>query len=720
MTPAVLDIDPFSREFLAAPHAFHPALRDAGSVVWLSKYQIWGVARHAEVSSALQNREVFCSGRGVGLSDFAKEPPWRPPSIILEADPPLHTRTRSVLAKVLSRPALQSLRERMEQQAEQLLDAVLRERSFDAVPALSQAFPLRVFPDAVGVIREGRENLLPYGDMAFNAFGPRNEIFERAMKRAGEVSGWIVAQCRRSALDAHGFGAQVYAEADAGVISEEEAAMLVRSLLTAGLDTTIQGIAHALAAFADFPDQWKVLREKPSLTRNAFEEAIRFASPVMTFFRTTTREVELGGIPLSEGHKVLLFLASANRDPRRWANPDNFEVERESAGHVGFGLGIHQCVGQMVARLEAEVMIQALLRRVESIEPAGAPQYRLNNTLRTLESLPLRVQLARRPAAAGARGGRLSLRVSGRVQEALDVCSLELSDPSGADLPPFQAGAHLDVYLPSGISRQYSICSDPGERGHYRIAVLRESASRGGSSQVHESVHAGTELQVSLPRNHFTLVADAKRSVLLAGGIGVTPLLSMAYALSARGQDFALHYCAKSRDRAAFAAALLHEPFSSRVQLHFSQDHGQRLDMALVLAAETGAHVYVCGPRSFISSAQEAATQLGWPESHLHWEMFAADVVHLESDRAFQVELARSGKTIQVGKDQTITEAIRAAGVHIPVSCEQGVCGTCLTPVLSGTPDHRDKFLTAQERAQNDQFTPCCSRSKTPKLVLDI
>ena len=720
MTPATLDIDPFSREFLAAPHAFHPVLRDAGPVIWLLKYQIWGVARHAEVSAALQNWEVFCSGRGGGLSDFAKEPPWRPPSIILEADPPLHTRTRSVLARVLSRPALQSLRERMEQQAEQLLDEVLRERSFDAVPALSQAFPLRVFPDAVGVIRDGREHLLPYGDMAFNAFGPRNEIFEQAMKRAGEVSGWIVAQCRRSALDAHGFGAQIYAEADAGVISEEEAGMLVRSLLTAGLDTTIQGIAHSLAAFSNFPDQWRVLREKPSLTRNAFEEAIRFASPVMTFFRTTTRIVELGGVRLSEGQKVLLFLAAANRDPRRWANPNDFAVERESAGHVGFGLGIHQCVGQMVARLEAEVIIQALLRRVESIEPAGSPQYRLNNTLRTLESLPLRMQLARRPLAAGARSGRLTVRVSERVQQALDVCSLELTDPSGAELPPFQAGAHLDVYLPSGISRQYSICSDPSERRHYRIAVLRETASRGGSSQIHERVRAGTELQVSLPRNQFHLVLDAKRTVLLAGGIGVTPLLSMAYELSARKQDFTLHYCAKSKDRAAFAAALLREPFAPRVQLHFSQDHGQRLDMASVLAAETGAHVYVCGPQSFIRSAQETAAQLGWPESHLHWELFAADVVHLDSDRAFEVDLARSCKTVQVGKDQTVAEAIRLAGVHIPVSCEQGVCGTCLTPVLNGIPDHRDKFLTAQERAQNDRFTPCCSRSKTPKLVLDI
>ena len=720
MTKIELDVDPFSREFLTAPHTFHPQLRDAGTVIWLSKYQIWGVARHAEVSAALQNWEVFCSGRGGGLTDFAKEPAWRPPSIILEADPPLHTRTRSILAKVLSRPVLQSLRERMEQQAEQLLDEVLSEQSFDAVPALSQAFPLRVFPDAVGLIREGRENLLPYGDMAFNGFGPRNEFFEQAMKRAAEVSGWIVAQCRRQALDAHGFGAQVYAEVDAGVISDEEAGLLVRSLLTAGLDTTIQGIAHLLASFAEFPDQWRILREKPSLARNAFEEAIRFASPVMTFFRTTTRDAELGGVPLPEGQKVLLFLAAANRDPRRWVNPEEFAVERESAGHVGFGLGIHQCVGQMVARMEAEVMLQALLRRVESIEPAGAPQYRLNNTLRTLEALPLRVQLARRTPAGRTRGGRLTLRVSERVQEALDVCSLVLTDPSGAELPPFHAGSHLDVYLPNGISRQYSISSDPRERRHYRISVLRDLASRGGSSQIHDSVREGSELQVSLPRNQFKLVAEARRTVLLAGGIGVTPLLSMAHVLEAGGHDFVLHYCAKSKDRAAFADALRREPFAPRVHCHFSQETGQRLDLASVLKGEEGAHVYVCGPQSFIHAAQKAATQLGWPDSHLHWELFAANVVHLDSDQAFEVELARSGKRIHVGKDQTVADAIRLAGVHIPLSCAQGVCGTCLTPVLSGIPDHRDKFLTPAECAENDHFTPCCSRSKTAKLVLDI
>jgi 4-methoxybenzoate monooxygenase (O-demethylating) len=389
-----LDIDPFSLEFLADPHSGHVLLRDAAPVVRLSRYGVWGMARHAEVAAALQNWQTFCSSRGGGLSDFAREKPWRPPSIILEADPPLHTRTRGVLAKALSRPALMRLREKIEKQADLLLDEVLAERQFDACTRLAEAFPLRVFPEAVGLVREGRENLLPYGDMAFNAFGPRNALLEASMRSAAEVIAWITAQCRREALGPDGFGAQIYAEADAGAISEDEAALLVRSLLTAGLDTTIHGIAHALHCFAVWPEQWQALRENPSLVRVAFEEVIRYASPVQTFFRTTTATVDVAGTTIPEGEKVLLFLAAANRDPRRWTDPERFDIRRRAAGHVGFGYGIHQCIGQMVARMEAEVLLGALLKRVASLELAGEPTVRLNNTLRGLSSLPLSVQLA--------------------------------------------------------------------------------------------------------------------------------------------------------------------------------------------------------------------------------------------------------------------------------------------------------------------------------------
>ena len=278
--------------------------------------------------------------------------------------------------------------------AEQLVDGLVSRGSFDAVKDLAEVYPLSVFPDAVGLTGEGRENLLPYGDMAFNAFGPRNELFETSFANAQQVAKWISEQCGREALSADGFGARIYAEADAGQLSEEEAGLLVRSLLTAGLDTTIFGLGAAMYCFATYPDQWQILRNDPRRVRPAFEEVIRFISPVQTFFRTTTREVEVAGITLGEGEKVLLFLASANRDPDMWDNPETFDIRRGATGHVGFGHGIHMCVGQYVARLEAEVLLGTLADKIASFEPDGAPVWRLNNTLHGLDSLPLIVRPA--------------------------------------------------------------------------------------------------------------------------------------------------------------------------------------------------------------------------------------------------------------------------------------------------------------------------------------
>jgi cytochrome P450 len=387
-----LDLDPFSLEFLADPYPSHATLRDAGPVIRLSRYGIWAVARHAEVLAVLQDWKTFCSGRGTGLCDLAREKPWWPPSIILEADPPLHTRTHGVLSKVLSRPALMRLREDMQRKAEALLDEVLADARFEAVSRLAQAFLLRVFPDAVGVAPEGRENLLRYAEMVFNSRGPRNALFEASTVKVAEVTAWIAAQCRRDALAANGFGAEIYAEADRGTITEEEAGLLVRSLLAAGLDTTINSLAHALHCFALWPGQWQAIRQDPSLVRNAFEEVLRYASPVQVVFRTTTRDTEIAGTRTPEGVKVLLFVAAANRDPRCWQEPDRFDVRRDTRRHVDFGQGIHQCVGQMIARLEAEILIGALARRVRRFELDGQPVLKPNIVLLALERLPVRVE----------------------------------------------------------------------------------------------------------------------------------------------------------------------------------------------------------------------------------------------------------------------------------------------------------------------------------------
>ena len=390
----VSDIDPFSHAFLSDPYPHHQAMREAGPVVLLEHYGIWAMARHQEVRDALTDWQTYCSGAGVGLSDFRKEPPWRPPSIVLEADPPLHTRTRAVLTRILSPAAINILRETFAREAEALADCLVERREFDGVADLAEPYPLKVFPDAVGLSEQGRENLLPYGTMVFNSFGPRNDLFDKAMANAGPVRDWIMSKCSRAALAPDGLGMQIFDAVDSGELTEDEAGMLVRSFLSAGIDTTVYGLGNALYCFAGHPEQWNVLRENPNLIRGSFEEVLRFEAPVQTFFRTTTKAVDVGGVQIGDGEKVLLFLAAANRDPRRWDKPDTFDVRRRAAGHMTFGTGIHGCVGQAVARLESEAIFAALAKRVVSFEMTGKPVRRLNNTLRGFDSLPLRVKAA--------------------------------------------------------------------------------------------------------------------------------------------------------------------------------------------------------------------------------------------------------------------------------------------------------------------------------------
>jgi 4-methoxybenzoate monooxygenase (O-demethylating) len=390
MIPA-LDIDPFCTALFDDPYPAHAAMRDAGPVVFLPRYDIYAVARYNDVRAMLMDWGSYTSARGVGISDFAKEKPWRLPSLLLEADPPLHDRTRRLMDRVLSPAAVRDLRGPFAAAAETLVDDLLARGSFDAVRDLAEAYPLTVFPDAVGMPAENRRFLLPYGNMVFNSFGPRNAFFDAAVADAEPVLAWVLAQSRRDALSSSGFGAVIHAAADDGEISVAEAEVLVRSLLTAGVDTTVNGLCAAVYCLARFPSAFNQLRADPALARAAFEEAVRLESPVQTFFRTTTRDVVIGEETIGEGSKVLMFLGSANRDPRRWERPDEYDIARRNAGHVGFGTGIHGCVGAVLARLEGEVVLGALARKVGSIEMVGEPKRRYNNTLRGMSVLPVRI-----------------------------------------------------------------------------------------------------------------------------------------------------------------------------------------------------------------------------------------------------------------------------------------------------------------------------------------
>ncbi|MFT3665841.1 PDR/VanB family oxidoreductase [Piscinibacter sp.] len=317
----------------------------------------------------------------------------------------------------------------------------------------------------------------------------------------------------------------------------------------------------------------------------------------------------------------------------------------------------------------------------------------------------------------------LSVRVARKTVEAEDIASFELVSTDGAPLPAFAAGSHIDVQLPGGgPTRQYSLCNDPAESHRYLIAVLRDAASRGGSAGMHERVKEGDVLAISAPKNHFALAHDAQSHLLLAGGIGVTPLLCMAERLAHAGGEFEMHYCTRSAARTAFRERIARSVFAPRVAFHFDDGAaGQKLDIAALLAApRAGRHLYVCGPKGFMDAVLSGARAQGWPEAQIHYEFFAADAAPKAGDGSFEVMLASSGRVITVAPDRSVVQALAEAGVSVATSCEQGVCGTCLTRVIEGEPDHRDLYLTPEEQAANDQFLPCCSRARSARLVLDL
>lgn len=315
----------------------------------------------------------------------------------------------------------------------------------------------------------------------------------------------------------------------------------------------------------------------------------------------------------------------------------------------------------------------------------------------------------------------LQARVRNKNMEAEGVCSFELVADKGELLPEFSAGSHIDVYIAPGLTRQYSLCNAPSERDRYRIAILLEPQSRGGSLGMHTKFQVGDIIRISSPKNHFELVS-ANHSLLFAGGIGVTPILSMAHNLHSIGKKFEMYYCGRSADRMAFLSEISDSPFANHVQIHTDDGPPELKFEADRLLANPSieTHLYVCGPLGFMDYVLATARRHGWAEAQLHREYFAGVDTKQSSDAAFEVRLASSGITFQIPADKSVLDVLTSNGIDIPFSCESGVCGTCLTGLLEGIPDHRDAYLTDDERAANNQFTPCCSRAKTPLLVLNI
>ncbi|WP_262054426.1 cytochrome P450/oxidoreductase, partial [Burkholderia thailandensis] len=514
----------------------------------------------------------------------------------------------------------------------------------------------------------------------------------------------------------------------------------LHSMMMAGIvaahETTANATANALKLLLQHPRAWRELCDDPSLIPNAVDECLRHNGPIAAWRRIATCDATVGGVAIPAGAKLLIVTSSANRDERRFADADLFDIHRDDcAEHLTFGYGAHQCMGKHLARMEMQIFIDELTRRLPHMRLAEQRfTYVPNTSFRGPEHLwvewdpaanPERRRAdARRPALAvrigesNARGAGRALRVDSMTPVAERVLRVRLVAPGGEPLPRWSAGAHIDIECgDTGLSRQYSLCGDPAERAAYEIAVLREPASRGGSAWMHERLRPGMRVTIRGPRNHFRLDAHASRAILIAGGIGITPIGAIARQARAGGIDYTLHYCGRSRRTMAFVdeLAALH---GERLRLHVS-DEGTRADFS-ALDVAPGTQVYACGPARMLDAL--AARAAHWPAHALRVEHFAAAAPRVDpaAEQPFEVELKDSGLTLTVPANRTLLATLRAANVDLQSDCEEGLCGSCEVRVLAGEIDHRDSVLSAGERAANTRMMACCSRAKRGRIVLEL
>jgi len=381
------EIDLFSRDSVRNARAVDDALREFAPVVRLADGTVM-IARHADVTAGLQDWHTFSS----------KSRPWHDPKslrpeILLTDDPPRHTHVRQVMTTVLSAQVLAKLRPSFELDAAALLDSLLLRQgeTLDAVREITQRFVYKALPDAIGLGIAGREHMYAFSHMVWATMGPENALFREAMVNLEPVLEWLERCCDRDNLSAGGIGMALYGLADNQVITQAEAKLLLQTVLAAGADTTILTMANAIRAFGLYPKEYQKIRTDPSLVRIAFDESLRWDSPSRMAGRITTREVDIGGYAVPAGQRVGLMFAAANRDPRAWSDPDRYDLSRDLKKQVGWGYGVHACVGRVLAQLEASTLLTEVARRVARIEIAGDPEPWMTTIGHGPAKLPIRL-----------------------------------------------------------------------------------------------------------------------------------------------------------------------------------------------------------------------------------------------------------------------------------------------------------------------------------------
>jgi cytochrome P450/ferredoxin-NADP reductase len=738
-----MEYDPFSPAFQADPFPVYRWMRDEAPVFYSEKWNWWALSRFDDVRAAALDPDTYLSFEGIDIDDTAKD--QNPPGFLPNVDNPRHDEIRRVVQPPLLPGRVNEREDVVRGTVRRLIDAWRTRGSVDLAQELAWPLPNEVFFDLLGLPESGddRARLERWVHELKDRKPDDARLTPVAKAATAGIQSYFVdllserRRHPRADLVTHLVNAEIggvpFADEHIDDASEIMGLMLV--LFLGGVESTAGLVGTLFKLLAENPDQRELLRADPALIPDAVEEAIRIATPLQLVGRTTSREVTLHGVTIPAGGRVVLVYGAANRDERRFPDPDRFDVTRGKHRHLGFGEGMHGCIGAPLARLEAKIALEEALPLLGDYTVTDVPErYRTTPNMYVWEHLHLAFAVTDAPVHLDPRahvktsGHRTDttvvtreleteVRVAAKELKADGVVALTLRTLDGTPLPEWTPGAHVDLILGGGVpNRQYSLCGDVDDRGGYRLGILRDEAGGGGSRHVHDRLAAGDVVRVRGPRNNFAL-APSSRYLFIAGGIGITPILPMIAAAEASGADWRLVYGGRTRASMAFLDELA--VHGDRVAV-CPQDETGLLDLATLLGTpEPDTLVYCCGPEPLLAAVEERCA--AWPSRALHLERFAArPMTEPVRAEAFDVELARTGLTLTVPPQRSILDVVEAAGVGVLSSCAEGTCGTCETGVLDGLPDHRDSVLTAEERATNDCMLICVSRSCGARLVLDL
>ncbi|GAB11608.1 cytochrome P450 [Gordonia araii NBRC 100433] len=712
----------------------------------------WSVTRYDDIIAVDKDFETFSAEPQIVIGT---PPEGLDIEMFIAMDPPRHDRQRGAVQGVVAPQNLEELEGLIRSRVQEVLDSLPVGEPFDWVDKVSIELTARMLATLLDFPYEERRKLVYWTEVTAagaSTTGGQSDVEEMWRASADMAKSfsalWHDKAARLAAGEKPGYDLITLMQ-----LSEDTKDLINRPmeflgnlvlLVVGGNDTTRNSMSGGVLALNQFPDEFERVKADRGLIPKMVNEIIRWQTPLAYMRRIATKDTVLNGQFIRKGDKVVMWYASANRDERTFENPDDFIIDRPNGrNHLSFGIGVHRCMGSRLAEMQLRILWEELLARFADIEVVEEPEYLQSNFVRGYTKMMVRLTpigqeprpkegrgvvgratSAPRPARHGDRDGwvvnttetEIDLRVQARRPVADGIVELTLTDPSGAQLPSWTAGAHVDLVLDRSLTRQYSLCGSTADESSWKVGVLLDPNSRGGSAFVHEKLTEGATVRVRGPRNHFPLVASP-RYQFIAGGIGITPILAMIEAAQARGAQWSLLYGGRSRASMAFLDKLESD---GRVTI-WPQDEKGLLDLDAVLGTPSAdTLVYCCGPGALLDAVEEGCAS--WPDGSLHLERFAAKQVVASDDAldSFEVECARSGVTVTVPEGKSIFEAVEEAGVDVLGSCMEGICGTCELDVLDGTPDHRDSILSRSDRERGDTVMPCVSRSLSQRLVLDV